>query len=123
MPLMTRYSTQSHPDSPPPHLAYLVWGGPWLLGARLLCRWLVDDRTDWCGMALVISISASSSAFGNLCPVGRNDLPLYNYQNHSILTARYAAKAIRNQSTDKWAIKEVNIGDNYLVKQRKNHCK
>ncbi len=49
----------------------------------------------------------------NLFLVGRNGMHRYNNQDHSMLTARYAAAAILSGSTDKVAIWEVNVDDDY----------
>ena len=49
----------------------------------------------------------------NLYAIGRNGMHRYNNQDHSMLTARFAVKAICDDSADKTKIWEVNIGDDY----------
>lgn len=49
----------------------------------------------------------------NLFLVGRNGMHRYNNQDHSMLTARYAAEAIMSNSRDKTPMWEVNIDDEY----------
>ncbi len=49
----------------------------------------------------------------NLFLVGRNGMHRYNNQDHSMLTARYAAEAILENSTDKARLWEVNVDDEY----------
>jgi protoporphyrinogen oxidase len=49
----------------------------------------------------------------NLFLIGRNGMHRYNNQDHSMLTARYAADAIIKGSKDKKAIWDVNIDDDY----------
>ena len=49
----------------------------------------------------------------NLYAIGRNGMHRYNNQDHSMLTARFAVKAICDDSVDKTKIWEVNIGDDY----------
>jgi protoporphyrinogen oxidase len=49
----------------------------------------------------------------NLYLVGRNGMHRYNNQDHSMLSARLAAEAILRGSTDKSAIWNVNIDDEY----------
>jgi protoporphyrinogen oxidase len=51
--------------------------------------------------------------FANLFLVGRNGMHRYNNQDHSMLSARKAAEAILAGSSDKSAIWDVNIGDEY----------
>lgn len=50
---------------------------------------------------------------GNLFLVGRNGMHRYNNQDHSMLTARFAAEAILSGNPDKSAIWNVNIDDDY----------
>jgi protoporphyrinogen oxidase len=50
---------------------------------------------------------------GNLFLVGRNGMHRYNNQDHSMLTAKLAAEAIVAGSTDKSAIWNVNVDDEY----------
>lgn len=52
-------------------------------------------------------------ALSNLFLVGRNGMHRYNNQDHSMLTARYAAEAILENSTDKARLWEVNVDDEY----------
>lgn len=52
-------------------------------------------------------------AISNLFLVGRNGMHRYNNQDHSMLTARYAAEAILENSTDKARLWEVNVDDEY----------
>lgn len=52
-------------------------------------------------------------AISNLFLVGRNGMHRYNNQDHSMLTARYAAKAIVENSVDKTPLWEVNVDDEY----------
>jgi len=49
----------------------------------------------------------------NLYLVGRNGMHRYNNQDHSMLSARFAAEAIIARSPDKSAIWNVNIDDEY----------
>jgi len=49
----------------------------------------------------------------NLYLIGRNGMHRYNNQDHSMLSARYAAEAILSGSADKSAIWAVNIDDDY----------
>ena len=49
----------------------------------------------------------------NLFLVGRNGMHRYNNQDHSMLTARYAVEAIRENSPDKTPLWEVNVDDEY----------
>ena len=49
----------------------------------------------------------------NLFLVGRNGMHRYNNQDHSMLSAKLAADAIRARSADKSAIWAVNIDDAY----------
>jgi protoporphyrinogen oxidase len=49
----------------------------------------------------------------NLFLVGRNGMHKYNNQDHSMLTAHYAAEAIMSGSADKQKIWDVNIDDEY----------
>ncbi|MBV8467727.1 MAG: NAD(P)/FAD-dependent oxidoreductase [Burkholderiales bacterium] len=49
----------------------------------------------------------------NLFLVGRNGMHRYNNQDHSMLSARLAAEAIRSGSGDKSALWNVNIDDEY----------
>lgn len=51
--------------------------------------------------------------FANLFLVGRNGMHRYNNQDHSMLSAKLAADAIVAGSTDKSAIWDVNIDDEY----------
>jgi protoporphyrinogen oxidase len=52
-------------------------------------------------------------AFPNLFLVGRNGMHRYNNQDHSMLSAKKAAEAILAGSSDKSAIWDVNIDDDY----------
>jgi protoporphyrinogen oxidase len=52
-------------------------------------------------------------AFENLYLVGRNGMHRYNNQDHSMLSAKFAAQAILAGSSDKSAIWDVNIDDEY----------
>jgi protoporphyrinogen oxidase len=52
-------------------------------------------------------------AISNLFLVGRNGMHRYNNQDHSMLTARYAAQAIVENSADKTPLWEVNVDDEY----------
>ena len=54
-----------------------------------------------------------TDAIANLFLVGRNGMHRYNNQDHSMLTARYAAEAILTQSRDKAPLWQVNIDDEY----------
>ena len=49
----------------------------------------------------------------NLFLVGRNGMHRYNNQDHSMLTARYAAEAILEDSRDKAPLWDVNVDDEY----------
>jgi protoporphyrinogen oxidase len=49
----------------------------------------------------------------NLFLVGRNGMHRYNNQDHSMLTARCAVEAILSGSTDKQAIWDINVDDDY----------
>ena len=49
----------------------------------------------------------------NLFLIGRNGMHRYNNQDHSMLTARYAAEAIINATSNKDKIWNVNIDDDY----------
>lgn len=49
----------------------------------------------------------------NLFLVGRNGMHRYNNQDHSMLTAKLAAEAIVTGNTDKRAIWDVNVDDEY----------
>jgi protoporphyrinogen oxidase len=51
--------------------------------------------------------------FANLFLVGRNGMHRYNNQDHSMLTAKLAVDAIAAGVTNKQAIWEINIGDDY----------
>jgi protoporphyrinogen oxidase len=51
--------------------------------------------------------------FENLFLVGRNGMHRYNNQDHSMLSAKLAAEAILSGSSDKSAIWNVNIDDEY----------
>jgi protoporphyrinogen oxidase len=51
--------------------------------------------------------------FSNLFLVGRNGMHRYNNQDHSMLSAKLAAEAILAGSSDKSAIWDVNIDDEY----------
>jgi protoporphyrinogen oxidase len=53
----------------------------------------------------------------NLFLVGRNGMHRYNNQDHSMLSARFAAEAIVAGHTDKAAIWAVNIDDEYHEEQ------
>ena len=52
--------------------------------------------------------------FANLYLVGRNGMHRYNNQDHSMLSARLAVEAVLKGSSDKSAIWNVNIDDEYL---------
>jgi protoporphyrinogen oxidase len=52
-------------------------------------------------------------AIPNLFLVGRNGMHRYNNQDHSMLTARFAAEAIITGSEDKAPLWAVNIDDDY----------
>ncbi|NNE82746.1 MAG: hypothetical protein HKN28_02130, partial [Alphaproteobacteria bacterium] len=52
-------------------------------------------------------------SISNLFLVGRNGMHRYNNQDHSMLTARYAAAAIMENSLDKAPLWEVNVDDEY----------
>ncbi len=54
-----------------------------------------------------------TDAISNLFLVGRNGMHRYNNQDHSMLTARYAAAAILENSIDKAPLWEVNVDDEY----------
>jgi hypothetical protein len=49
----------------------------------------------------------------NLFLVGRNGMHRYNNQDHSMLSAKLAVEAILSGSTDKSAIWDINIDDEY----------
>ncbi|MBI5901129.1 MAG: NAD(P)/FAD-dependent oxidoreductase [Rhodocyclales bacterium] len=49
----------------------------------------------------------------NLFLVGRNGMHRYNNQDHSMLTAKCAVEAILSGSTDKQAIWDINVDDDY----------
>lgn len=51
--------------------------------------------------------------FDNLFLVGRNGMHRYNNQDHSMLTARYAAEAIVSGEIDRDKIWDVNVDDDY----------
>jgi len=51
--------------------------------------------------------------FENLFLVGRNGMHRYNNQDHSMLTARYAAEAIVSGEIDRNKIWDVNVDDDY----------
>jgi protoporphyrinogen oxidase len=55
-------------------------------------------------------------AFPNLFLIGRNGMHRYNNQDHSMLSAKKAVEAILAGSSDKSAIWDVNIGDEYHEK-------
>jgi protoporphyrinogen oxidase len=52
-------------------------------------------------------------AIPNLFLVGRNGMHRYNNQDHSMLTARYAAEAIIAGLQDKAPLWAINIDDDY----------
>ena len=54
-----------------------------------------------------------TDGFDNLYLVGRNGMHRYNNQDHSMLTAQFAVNAITGGETDKAAIWNVNIDDDY----------
>lgn len=54
----------------------------------------------------------------NLFLIGRNGMHRYNNQDHSMLTAKLAVDAICTGSTDKTAIWNVNIDDDYHEERR-----
>lgn len=58
-------------------------------------------------------IRAYLDTIKNLFPVGRNGMHRYNNQDHSMLSAKLAAEAIAAGNTDKAAIWEVNVDDEY----------
>jgi protoporphyrinogen oxidase len=58
-------------------------------------------------------IRAFTDTVPNLYLVGRNGMHRYNNQDHSMLTAALAAKAILNDNRDKEKIWDVNIDDSY----------
>ena len=58
-------------------------------------------------------IRAFTDSIDNLFLVGRNGMHKYNNQDHSMLTAHYAAEAIISGSPDKRKIWDVNIDDEY----------
>jgi hypothetical protein len=45
--------------------------------------------------------------------IGRNGMHRYNNQDHSMLTARYAAEAIVTGHVDRDKIWDVNVDDDY----------
>ena len=51
--------------------------------------------------------------FDNLFLVGRNGMHRYNNQDHSMLTAKLAVESILSGKTDKSAIWEINVDDEY----------
>lgn len=51
--------------------------------------------------------------FSNLFLIGRNGMHRYNNQDHSMLTARYAAEAIVTGHIDRDKIWDVNVDDDY----------
>jgi protoporphyrinogen oxidase len=59
------------------------------------------------------SVQTFVDAIPNLFLVGRNGMHRYNNQDHSMLTARYAAEAIVAGSEDKAPLWAVNIDDDY----------
>lgn len=52
-------------------------------------------------------------SFENLFLIGRNGMHRYNNQDHSMLTARYAAEAIVSGKVDRDKIWDVNVDDDY----------
>jgi protoporphyrinogen oxidase len=52
-------------------------------------------------------------SFSNLFLIGRNGMHRYNNQDHSMLTARYAAEAIVTGHVDRDKIWDVNVDDDY----------
>ncbi|HZD53424.1 MAG TPA: NAD(P)/FAD-dependent oxidoreductase [Woeseiaceae bacterium] len=54
-----------------------------------------------------------TDGIANLYLVGRNGMHRYNNQDHSMLTARYAAEAILSGDPDKERIWSVNLDDDY----------
>ncbi len=52
-------------------------------------------------------------SISNLFLVGRNGMHRYNNQDHSMLTARYAAEAILENSADKTTLWDINVDDEY----------
>jgi protoporphyrinogen oxidase len=52
-------------------------------------------------------------AIPNLFLIGRNGMHRYNNQDHSMLTARYAAEAVLTGVQDKAPLWAVNIDDDY----------
>ena len=59
------------------------------------------------------TIRSFTDTIANLFLVGRNGMHRYNNQDHSMLTARYAVESIVQGKTDKSAIWDVNIDDDY----------
>jgi protoporphyrinogen oxidase len=57
----------------------------------------------------------------NLFLVGRNGMHRYNNQDHSMLSAKRAVEAILSGSSDKSAIWDVNIDDEYHEEQQSSH--
>ena len=59
------------------------------------------------------TIRSYTDTIANLYLVGRNGMHRYNNQDHSMLTARYAVESIIQGKTDKSAIWDVNVDDDY----------
>ena len=58
-------------------------------------------------------VQGFANAISNLFLIGRNGMHRYNNQDHSMLTARYAAEAIVTGMQDKAPLWAVNIDDDY----------
>ena len=58
-------------------------------------------------------LQAALDAIPNLFLVGRNGMHRYNNQDHSMLTAKEAARQIASGETDKAAIWNINVDDEY----------
>ena len=58
-------------------------------------------------------LQAALDAIPNLFLIGRNGMHRYNNQDHSMLTAREAARQIASGTVDKAAIWAINVDDEY----------
>ena len=58
-------------------------------------------------------LQAALDAVPNLFLIGRNGMHRYNNQDHSMLTAKEAARQIANDKVDKAAIWGINVDDSY----------
>jgi hypothetical protein len=58
-------------------------------------------------------IQKFADAIPNLFLVGRNGMHRYNNQDHSMLTARYAAEAVLADEQDKAPLWAINVDDDY----------